>query len=254
MPISSHAVVDAPGPEPGLRHRETFALGAQHVRCGHPHVVEVAPRHDRHGRDRRSRRPSAAARSSRRGYRAERAPCSAGDGGRRSRRSCPSRSAASRPGFIAPVDHHLRPVITYSSPSRSIEVWMLVASDDATSGSVMQKDDRMLPSSSGASHSRLLRRPFRTPTSNSMLPVSGAAQLVATGASFGLRPSSSQSGAYCRLVSPAPSAPGRNRFQSPRARASAAQLADDGLLRPVAGCGGELLAQARARPDRRARP
>ena len=50
-----------------------------------------------------------------------------------------------------------------------------------------------------------------------MLPVSGAAQLKARGAS-GLRPMISHSGAYSRLVSPAPySGSGRKRFQRPSA-------------------------------------
>ena len=43
--------------------------------------------------------------------------------------------------------------MTYSSPSRSIRVPMLVASDEATSGSVIAKADRISPSSSGVSHS-----------------------------------------------------------------------------------------------------
>ncbi len=55
-----------------------------------------------------------------------------------------------------------------------------------------------------------------------MFPVSGAAQLSASGATCGLRPVISASGAYCRFVRPAPrSASGRNRFHSPRRRASA---------------------------------
>ena len=52
----------------------------------------------------------------------------------------------------APVDHHLRPFMTYSSPSRSMLDWMFVASEEATSGSVMQKAERISPSSSGLSH------------------------------------------------------------------------------------------------------
>ena len=58
--------------------------------------------------------------------------------------------------------------------------------------------------------------------SNSMFPVSGAAQFIASGATIGLRPLISASGAYCSTDSPAPSsASGRNRFHSPRRRASA---------------------------------
>ena len=56
-------------------------------------------------------------------------------------------------GSPPPLDHHLRPLITYSSPSRAIELSMLVASDEATAGSVMAKQERILPSSSGISHS-----------------------------------------------------------------------------------------------------
>ncbi len=54
-----------------------------------------------------------------------------------------------------------------------------------------------------------------------MLPVSGAEQLNASGA-IGERPMISQSGAYSRLVRPAPrSLSGRKRFQRPRSRAVA---------------------------------
>jgi hypothetical protein len=53
-----------------------------------------------------------------------------------------------------------------------------------------------------------------------MLPVSGAEQLKTSGAKPGERPMISQSGAYSRLVRPAPlSLSGRNRFHSPSARA-----------------------------------
>ena len=124
-------------------------------------------------------------------------------------------------GFIAPVIHHLRPLRTYSSPSRTIEVSMLVASDDATSGSVIANAERMLPSSSGVSQ-RSCCSGLPNIASTSMLPVSGAEQLSAGGARWPARPVISASGAYWRLVSPAPcSSPGRNRFQSPRSRASA---------------------------------
>ena len=49
-----------------------------------------------------------------------------------------------------------------------------------------------------------------------MLPVSGAEQLKAIGATIGLRPICSQRIPYSQLVRPAPnSSPGRKRFQSP---------------------------------------
>ena len=57
--------------------------------------------------------------------------------------------------------------------------------------------------------------------STSMLPVSGAAQLVASGAMCGLRPRISHSGAYSRFDKPsgARGECGRNRFHNPAARA-----------------------------------
>jgi len=100
-------------------------------------------------------------------------------------------------------------------------VAMFVASEEATSGSVMQNADRISPSSSGASQ-RSCCPVLPNSASSSMLPVSGAAQLSASGASAGLCPVISASGAYCRLVSPAPPARlVRNRFHRPRSRAAA---------------------------------
>src|ERR687891_1670085 len=51
-----------------------------------------------------------------------------------------------------PEVHHLWPLMTYWSPSRTIEDSMLVASDDATLGSVMANADRIFPSRRGSSH------------------------------------------------------------------------------------------------------
>src|SRR5258705_419445 len=95
---------------------------------------------------------------------------------------------------------------------------MLVASDDATFGSVIAKAERILPSSSGSSHCFFCSGlPYRSMVS--MLPVSGAEQLKTSGA-MGERPMISQSGAYSRLVRPAPhSLSGRKRFHTPRSRA-----------------------------------
>ena len=97
------------------------------------------------------------------------------------------------PGSAAPVIHHLRPVMTRSSPSRSILVAMFVASDDATSGSVIAKHERISPSSNGSSHRRFCS-PVPNMCSSSMLPVSGAEQLHASAARTGERPMSSASG------------------------------------------------------------
>jgi hypothetical protein len=84
-------------------------------------------------------------------------------------------------GFIAPVIHHLRPLMTYSSPSGTIERPMLVASEEATSGSVIANAERMSPASSGSSHCFFCSS-VPNMCSTSMLPVSGAAQFIAAGA------------------------------------------------------------------------
>lgn len=120
-------------------------------------------------------------------------------------------------GFMAPEMYHLRPVTTYSSPcaERSMRVSTLVASEEATSGSVIAKADRISPASSGSSHCFFCSS-LANCASSSMFPVSGAAQLVAIGARCGLRPVISARGAYWRLVSPAPcSLSGRKRFHRP---------------------------------------
>ena len=83
--------------------------------------------------------------------------------------------------------HHLRPEMTYSSPSRRMDVSMLPASDDATPGSVMLKAERISPFSSGSSH-RSRCSAVANMSSSSMFPVSGAAQFIASGAMWGLRP------------------------------------------------------------------
>ena len=103
-------------------------------------------------------------------------------------------------GCIAPVIHHLRPFSTYSSPSRSMLMAMLVASLDATSGSVMANAERIWPSSNGRSHMSFCSC-VPNIVSTSMLPVSGAEQLHASLAMV-LRPMISASGAYSALVRP----------------------------------------------------
>src|SRR3954452_6449751 len=110
-----------------------------------------------------------------------------------------------------------------------IRVAMFAASEEATSGSVIENADRMRPSSSGSSQRSFCSGEANS-ESSSMLPVSGAEQLSASGASHGLRPVISASGAYCRLVSPAPPSwiGGRNRFHRPRSRAWALSSAITG--------------------------
>ena len=102
-----------------------------------------------------------------------------------------------------PLVHHLWPLMTYSLPSRRMELWIFVASDDATyetdatiinhslltqnrgkiwfkffltPGSVIPKHERISPFRSGFNHFSLCSCvPYRTNTS--MFPVSGALQL-----------------------------------------------------------------------------
>lgn len=70
------------------------------------------------------------------------------------------------------------PLRTHELPSFLIVRLMFLASEEATSGSVMRKADLILPSRRGSSHVRFC---FSVPylAMTSMLPVSGAAQLVA---------------------------------------------------------------------------
>ncbi len=64
---------------------------------------------------------------------------------------------------------------------------MFVASEDATSGSVIAKAERISPASSGSSH-RCFCSGVPNRCSTSMLPVSGAWQLIASGAITGDQP------------------------------------------------------------------
>ena len=96
-------------------------------------------------------------------------------------------------GCMAPEMNHLRPLSTYSSPRRSIRSWMLVASEDATAGSVMAKHERISPSRRGCNH-RSCCSGVPNIVSTSMLPVSGAEQLHASDA-IGDRPMISANGA-----------------------------------------------------------
>src|SRR5580658_9987621 len=64
----------------------------------------------------------------------------------------PMKMATLHRGSPAPEDHHFRPLITYSSRSRTMLALTFVASDEATSGSVIEKHDRISPASNGLSH------------------------------------------------------------------------------------------------------
>jgi hypothetical protein len=52
----------------------------------------------------------------------------------------------------APDVNHLWPLMTHSSPSCTALVWICVGSEPATSGSVIEKHDRIVPSQSGRNH------------------------------------------------------------------------------------------------------
>src|SRR6266446_597823 len=130
----------------------------------------------------------------------------------------PMKMAILERGSPAPDDHHLRPLITYSSPLRAMLASIFLASEDATAGSVIAKHERISPASSGFNQRSFCSGvPYRASTS--ILPVSGAEQLNTSGA-ITLRPIISQRGAYSRFVSPAPcSLSGKNKFHRPAARA-----------------------------------
>ena len=98
-------------------------------------------------------------------------------------------------GRIAPVDHHLRPLTTNSSPSAVIVVAMFVASDDATAGLGHREARPDLALEQRLEPLRALLVAWRTCDSSSMLPVSGAAQFIASGAIASERPVSSAIGA-----------------------------------------------------------
>ena len=83
-------------------------------------------------------------------------------------------------GSLAPEVHHFLPLITYSSPSLTIDDSILVASDEATAGSVIANAERIVPSSNGFIHSSLTSSEAYL-SKVSILPVSGAEQLNASG-------------------------------------------------------------------------
>ena len=78
-----------------------------------------------------------------------------------------------KPAPSAPDENHLWPSITQSSPSRTARVRSVVGSEPGTSGSVMEKNDRSSPATSGRS-----QRSFCSGVPNrcriSPLPASGA--------------------------------------------------------------------------------
>jgi hypothetical protein len=92
------------------------------------------------------------------------------------------------------------PVDDVSSPSRTIDACTLVASLDATAGSVIAKHERISPFESGVSQ-RACCSGVPYSMSVSMLPVSARLQLKHSGASSE-RPMISHRCAYSKLVRP----------------------------------------------------
>ena len=97
-------------------------------------------------------------------------------------------------------------------------VAIFVASELATSGSVMANADRISQFSNGSSHCFFCSGvPYSARIS--MFPVSGAEQLIAS-LPMSERPTISASGAYSRFVRPAPRSPcAMKRFHRPCSRA-----------------------------------
>ena len=83
-----------------------------------------------------------------------------------------------------------------------MRISMFVASEEATSGSVMANAERISPSSSGRSQ-RSLCSSVPNSVRTSMFPVSGAEQLHASEAICD-RPMTSANGAYSELDRPGP--------------------------------------------------
>ena len=103
-------------------------------------------------------------------------------------------------GSPAPEVHHFSPLITYSSPSSTIELAILEASEEATFGSVIPKADLISPVSNGSNHSFFCSSvPYLSITS--IFPVSGAEQLK-TSEAIPTVPINSERGAYSRFVNP----------------------------------------------------
>ena len=119
----------------------------------------------------------------------------------------------------APEENHLWPFSTQSSPSRTAVVWIKVGSEPATSGSVIEKQERARPSARG-------RRYFSfcsgVPHLSSvcMLPSSGAWALITYGPIPPTRAASAETKAIATGPSPMPfHSAGRCGFHSPRSLA-----------------------------------
>mmetsp|Transcript_10704 Transcript_10704/g.32762 ORF Transcript_10704/g.32762 Transcript_10704/m.32762 type:complete len:226 (+) Transcript_10704:1333-2010(+) len=116
-------------------------------------------------------------------------------------------------GSMAPDVHHFLPFITTVSVPICTVLCRLVASEEATWGSVIAKHERISPFSRGPSQ-RCFCRSVPKRMSSSMLPVSGALQLNTSGAMIDL-PVTAAMRAYSALLNFPPASLGTHRFQSP---------------------------------------
>jgi hypothetical protein len=96
----------------------------------------------------------------------------------------------------------LWPLITHASSSSSARLTRPVGSEPDVFGSVIEKQERIAPSSRGSSHWCFCSS-LPCSARISALPVSGAEQLKTIGATR-LRPMSSHSIPYSQLVRPGP--------------------------------------------------
>ena len=158
-PDGAHAVMNAAGAEARLRDRESFAFADQQVRPPERARCRTPPRHGRAAR-RRSRRRSGCAAPSRLARRRARGSSIAGGGGSA---FCGIRLADHDEQFAARVGRAGDPPLAavehvVSRPRATMRQSMLVASLEATAGSVIANAERISPASSGSSQRRLCSR------------------------------------------------------------------------------------------------
>ena len=215
-----------PGPEPALRDLEAAAFAEQDVRRGHAHVLE----HDLGG-------PVGHAVEAEHRQRADDLTPGVSIGTRiidcwrwRSGLSgsvLPMKMQILQRGSVAPVVYHLCPLMTYSSPSRTIELSMLVASRRGDGGLGHREARADLAGEQRLQPALLL---LLRAVARQHFHVAGVGRRAVEDLGRKCeRPMISHSGAYSRLVRPAPcSLSGRNRFHRP----ACARLAASAPRRP----------------------
>ena len=222
MPIERMQWWIRPGPSRAWAMAKPSPSPADQVARWHADVGEGRARRDRRGRGRRTRTPACRGAISTPGVsRGTRIidcwRCRSADGS-----VLPMTMKIVAFGFIAPVIHHLRPLMTYSSPSRSIRVAMLVASEEATVGlghrerrADLAVEQRVAATASSARRCRTVRAP-------PCCRCRGRSSSSPAAARWLLRPVISARAAYWRLVRPAhPAHPGGTGSTARALRASA---------------------------------